>query len=414
MARRMRMSVPRFPRVGFLPALALLAGLAACGRAEPQRDAPRPVLVDIAATAPVAGALALPGEIRAREESPLAFRVGGQLVRRHVDAGARVRRGEVLAELDPGDLDLQAQSAQAQYRAAEAELVRARAEQARYAELAREQLVSASSLEAQTTALRAAEGQARAARAQLEVARNQSGYAELRAPEDGVIARREAEAGQVVGAGQTIYVLAADGPREVAIALPEARIHEFSTGQPVEVELWAAPGRRLPGRIREIAPAADPQARTYAARVALDADASRAVELGQSARVHLPRARDAGRSVPLSAVQRGDGGAAVVWIVAADGTAQPVGVTLGEYGEERVPVRAGLPADALVVAAGAHLLRPGQPVTPVDRDNRPVRLPAKEPVPASGARSGPGTVPPVSPEGDSPRAEEARGGGTAP
>lgn len=361
------------PRSLFLTALLAAAlSTAACGRDDAAPEAARPVLVDPAPAGAAAAAVALPGEIRAREESPLSFRVGGQLVRRHVDAGAAVRRGQVLAELDPGDLRLQAQSAQAQYGAAEAELVRARAEQARYAELARDQLVSASALEAQTTALRAAEGQARAARAQLDVARNQSGYTELRAPEDGVIASREAEAGQVVGAGQTVYVLAADGAREVAIALPEARVRAFSLGQPVEVELWSAPGRRLPGRIREIAPAADPQARTYAARVALDAAAPGEVELGQSARVYLPQGADAPRSVPLSAVQRGEDGAPVVWIVAADGTAQPQAVTLGDYGEERVPVRSGLPDDALVIAAGAHLLRPGQRVTPVDRDNRPV------------------------------------------
>lgn len=362
------------PRLLFRAAL-LAAALftSACGRDEAAPEAARPVLVDAAPAGAAAAALALPGEIRAREESPLSFRVGGQLIRRHVDAGAEVRRGQVLAELDPGDLRLQVQSAQAQYSAAEAELVRARAEQARYAELARERLVSASALEAQTTALRAAEGQARAARAQLDVARNQSDYAELRAPEDGVIASREAEAGQVVGAGQTVYVLAADGAREVAIALPEARIHAFSLGQPAEVELWSAPGRRLPGRIREIAPAADPQARTYAARVALDDAALDEVALGQSARVYLRQAADAPRSVPLSAVQRGEDGAPVVWIVAADGTAQPRPVELGAYGEERVPVRSGLPEDALVIAAGAHLLRPGQRVTPVDRNNRPIQ-----------------------------------------
>ena len=84
--------------------------------------------------------------------------------------------------------------------------------------------------------------------------RNQEGYSQLRAPRDGVIASRQAEAGQVVAAGQTIFTLAADGGREVAIGLPENRIREFSVGQPVMVELWNAPGQRLPGTIREIVP----------------------------------------------------------------------------------------------------------------------------------------------------------------
>lgn len=360
--------------------MVLVLVLSGC-RSEVPPEPPRPVLVDTAPAQAGAGALALAGEIRAREEAALSFRVGGQLVRRLVDAGDRVHAGQVLAELDPADLAQQARATRAQAAAAEAELARARSEHARYQALAAGQLVSRSALEAQATALRAAEEQARAARAQAAVAGNQSGYAQLRAPADGVIATREAEAGQVVAAGQTIYRFAGDGAREVAIALPEARASAFAIGQPVEVELWARPGVRMAGRIREIAPAADPQSRTYAARVELDASAGE-VSLGQSARVHLA-AGDAGhRSVPLSAVQRGEDGSPRVWIV-ADGVARPVAVTLGGYGESRVAVLSGLPADALVIAAGGHLLRDGQPVVAVDRDNAPVE--PVQPKPATDA-----------------------------
>ena len=267
---------------------ALLLALAGCG-GEAAREAPRPVLV----TRPDEGSQgalgAYAGEVRAREESTLSFRVAGKLVRRRVDVGDRVRLGQVLAELDPGDLRLQAQAARAQFAAADAELTRARADQARYVALAKDKLVSRSTLDQQTAALQAAQGQTNAARAQLDVASNQAGYAELRAPRDGAIASRAAEAGQVVAAGQTVFTLAADGGREVAIAFPESEIRKVRVGQPVQVEPWTAGSRRLPGRIREIAPAADPQARTFAARVALDPDAAKAVELGQSARVYVLR-----------------------------------------------------------------------------------------------------------------------------
>ncbi|WP_407352878.1 efflux RND transporter periplasmic adaptor subunit [Luteimonas sp. R10] len=360
--------------------LALLLG--GCGSGDEPPAAPRPVLVERPAERAAGAALALAGEIRAREESALAFRVGGKLVKRHVDVGAAVRRGDLLAELDPDDQRLQAQSAQAQYAAAEAELKRARADQARYERLAAQQLVSQSTLDAQTAAFRAAQGQARAARAQLDVARNQAGYTELRAPEDGVIADRQAEAGQVVAAGQTIFTIAGDGGREVAVALPESRIRAFRVGQEVAVELWSAPGRRWSGRIREIAPAADPQARTYATRVALEDAAAAAVELGQSARVYAADTDRAAVSVPLSAVQRGDDGGTALWVVdPQDPVARRVPVRLGEFGAERVPVLGGLPADALVVIAGGHLLREGQPVAPVDRDNSPQE--PKTPKPAT-------------------------------
>lgn len=357
----------------------LAAALGACGNGDKPVESPRPVLVTRPSGSTEAALIAFAGEVRAREESPLSFRVGGNLVRRLVDAGARVKRGDVLAILDPGDLRLQAQAAQAQLAAVEAELGRARADQARYVQLAKQQLVSRSALDAQNAAARAAEGQARAARAQLDVARNQAAYTQLRAPRDGVIASRQAEAGQVVSAGQTIFTLAGDAGRDVAIALPESRIRSFSLGQPVLVELWSAPGERLPGTIREIAAAADPQARTYAARVMLVGNAAKAVELGQSARVYVQdmamqrSGNRAALSVPLSAIQRGADGTTALWVVdPATRKLKSLPVKLGAYAEDRAPVLSPLPADAWIVAAGGHLLREGQAVTPVDRQNRPV------------------------------------------
>jgi multidrug efflux system membrane fusion protein len=360
--------------------VALLVLLAACGKDEAAAEVPRPVLVVHPEHDAAPSLSAFAGEVRAREESALSFRVGGQLVKRFVDAGDSVHRGQILAELDPGDLRLQAQSAQAQLAAANAELARTASDRKRYATLADQQLVSRSTLDAQNAAYAAAEGQARAARAQLDVARNQAAYTQLRAPRDGVIASRSAEAGQTVTSGQVVFTLAGDAGREVAIALPESRIRDFAVGQPVLVELWSAPGERLPGRIREISAAADPQARTYAARIALDAAAAKAVDLGQSARVYVPgaaKAADSTLRLPLSALQRGANGAASVWVVKPDThTLALVPVHAGAYGEDSVPVLSGVQASDWVVAAGGHLLREGQQVAPVDRDNRPVAIAA--------------------------------------
>lgn len=352
----------------------LAGGLAACGAQAPA-ETPRPALVVQPGGGADAALSAYAGEVRAREESPLSFRVGGNLVRRNVDAGARVQRGEVLAVLDPGDFTLQAQAAQAQLAAAEADLVRARGDRDRYAKLVGDKLISQSAYDAQVAAYKAAEGQARAARAQMDVMRNQEGYSQLRAPRDGVVASRQAEAGQVVAAGQTIFTLAADGGREVAIGLPENRIRDFSVGQPVMVELWNAPGQHLPGAIREIAPAADAQTRTYAARVSLVGDAIAQVELGQSARVYVQEnGVKAALRLPLSAIQRSADGKTAVWVVdRTTGKANSRAVRLGPYGETSVPVLGGVQASDWVVAAGGHLLREGQAVTPVDRNNRPLK-----------------------------------------
>ena len=372
------------PRAAFPVLAACALAVAGCGDRSAPAPAPRPVLVVTPAVAPGNGASAFAGEIRAREESALAFQVGGQLLRRHVDAGAHVTRGQVLAEIEPEDLRLQQQSAQAQVASAEAEYARVRTDRDRYAALVDRQLISRSQMDAQDAAYKAAQSQLRAARAQADVAANQAGYTQLRAPRDGVIASREAEAGQVVAAGQAIFMLAGDDGREVAIALPESRIGQFAIGQPAQIELWNRPGVRMPGTIREIAAAADPQARTYAARVAFDGDALDAVALGQSARVYLSDEQAAGvLQVPLTAIQPGAGDAGAVWVVdRATGTLRMAPVQTGAFGANTVPVLSGLEADALVVAAGGHLLREGQRVTPVDRQNRPVELDAPKPADA--------------------------------
>jgi len=344
-----------------LLAFALAIAVAACGKSEVPAEAARPVLVMHPSGGPQAAFSAYAGEIRAREESALSFRIGGNLVKRHVDAGDRVRRGQLLAELDPGDAGLQIAAAQA-------EMARLGGDLARYRTLVAQKLVSQSAFDAQQAAYRAA-------RAQYQLMRNQSAYTRLVAPRDGVIATRLAEAGQTVAAGQTVYTLAGDAGREVAIALPESRIRDIKAGQPVLVELWSAPDERMPGRIREISPAADPQARTYAARVALEGDAANAVDLGQSARVYMQEHGEAAAlGVPLSAVQRGaDGRSSALWVVDPKSRRVHLApVQIGAYAEGMVPVLGGVDASAWVVAAGGQLLREGQLVAPVDRDNRPV------------------------------------------
>ena len=345
-----------------LPGLAIVLALAGCGGAAPPADTPRKVLVVQPGTAADMAAEAFAGEVHAHQESALAFRIGGNLSRRFVDAGEAVKQGQVLAELDPGDARLQASAAQA-------DMARLGGDLERYRKLLAQKLVSQSAFDAQQAAYRAA-------RAQYELARNQADYTRLRAPRDGVIAARQAEAGQVVAAGQPIFLLAADGGREVAIGLPEARIRDFHTGQQAIVELWSTPGRRLPGHIREIAAAADPQTRTYAARVALDGALAAEAGLGQSARVFIADATPGGLRLPLAAVQRGEGGATAVWVV-EDGKAHQRPVRLGGYGEDSVPVLAGVQAGDWVVAAGGHLLREGEKVAPVDRRNRPVAAGAR-------------------------------------
>lgn len=363
-------------RASTMPRILLLAGfalaLSGCGGDEAAGPPERPAMV-VKARAEGAAPRAYAGEVRARHEPALAFRIGGKIARRLVEVGDRVKAGQPLAELDAADVALQREAAQAQLASAEADLALASSELERYRSLLSRQLVSQSLFDARESAFEAAKARVRQARAQAAVSGNQAAYAVLTAPKAGVIVQRMAEAGQVVAAGQTVFVLAEDGEREVAISLPERDAAGFAPGKPLLVELWSQPGKRFPGKLRELSPAADPQARTFAARVSFDAgDAP--VDLGQSARVFAEGAGGPAPSVPLSALYERDGQAAV-WVV--DPGSRQVSlrpVQVGPYGETSVPVTSGLEAGEWVVAAGVHLLLEGQVIKPIDGQNRPVEL----------------------------------------
>ncbi len=351
--------------------LALAGSLVACG-GEPPPVEVRPALV-VQASSGELGYEAFSGEVHAREEPQLAFRIAGKISRRLVDAGAQVKAGQALAELDPADVKLQSEADRAALASTQADLVLAQSELQRYKNLVDRQLVSRSLYDTRVASLRAAESRVRQARAQVSASGNQVGYSVLRAPSAGVIAQRMAEAGQVVAAGQAVFLLAVDGEREVLINLPEQSISRFPVGRDVAVELWAEPGKRFPGKLREISPSADTQTRTFSARVGFDT-AGAPVELGQSARVYAQIAAGSGMRLPLSALTQYKGRSAV-WVVdPATSTLRLTPIRTGAYGEEGVPVLSGLKPTDWVVAAGAHLVREGEKIAPIDRDNRPVRL----------------------------------------
>lgn len=355
-----------------LPAALVL--LTACGQEAAAPAVPRPALV-IQPQPAGASADSYPGEVRARFEPELAFRIAGKVSKRLVEEGQRVKAEQPLAELDPQDVRLQLEANRAQMAAAQANLALVRAERDRYQKLLDRQMVSHSQFDNAENLYRAGEARLKQAKAEFDVAGNQAGYAVLRAPQAGVIAKRQAEVGQVVAAGQTVFTLAADGEREVLIGLPEQQFARFAVGQAVSVELWSHPGQRFEGRIRELSPAADPRSRTFAARIAFTSSAP--AELGQSARVFIAHSERSPLAVPLSAVTA-EAGQAYVWRLGKDNRLERAAVRLGAYGADSVPVLEGLQAGDWVVAAGGHVLREGQQVRPVDRSNRDVNLTAKE------------------------------------
>lgn len=368
-------------RVHPRPILPILAGaalivvmcLAGCSKAPETVVPERPAIVSQPVRASDHAPTYFSGEIRARHESQLAFRVGGKIERRLVDVGARVDAGDVLVTLDPADFRLQLAAAEAAVASATADTGLARSERDRYATLLERKLISQSQFDAQDTGLAAAEARLAQARAQLDVARNQVQYARLVADRAGVLTSIQAETGQVVAPGQVVAVLAEDGEREVVIALPEAGVDRYPVGTAARVALWSDPGRALNGTLREVAPDADSASRTWRARVTLQDDDG-SVNLGQTARVRFDTGRQDGRphwALPLAALHVKDAEPAV-WVL--DPATRAVGlrpVEVGAYREDSVEVT-GVSENDWVVVAGVHKLAEGQVVRPIDRDNRPV------------------------------------------
>jgi RND family efflux transporter MFP subunit len=370
------------PAMGALTA-AMVLSLAACSSGQPVPEPVRPVqLVQVRADASSTPAV-LAGEVRPRFETDLGFRVAGKVLERRVDIGMRVRRGETLAKLDPADVGLQVQGAQAALRAAAADDALANAEWQRYQDLFAQKFISTSALDTKRSAFDAAHARLEQARAQLAQTQNQADYATLTAPEDGVITAVAAEVGQVVSVGQPVFRLARESEREVAISVPENRLREVQGAKSLVVTLWADPGKVYPARIREIAPAVDPATRTFAVRLSvLEADSN--LRLGMTAQVGvLDGASTGAMLVPLSAIYHANDGAPALWVYAPESHSVALRpVHLGPFREDGALIVDGVAPGDWIVAAGVNKLAPGQVVRPYDT----TRLAAPG-APAAGARS---------------------------
>lgn len=304
------------------------------------------------------------GDVRARYETILSFRVAGKLLARHVDVGDRVRKGQVLARLDQNDSRLAVQDLQAQLASAVANRDFLRDDVARYRELLAQKVVSPPEFDRHQTAYTTARERAAALEAQLGHAINQLAYAELSADRDGVVTALEAERGQVVSAGQAVVKLAQLDEKEIHFDVPEHRLVELTRRQAVTITLWADHERRLKGQIREIASAADPASRTYRVKATL-LERQEAAQLGMTATVWVPSNMPSRMTVPLSAVftPQNKPGQPHVWLVDEQtGTVKSVPVQIGEPLDGEHIAVTGLASGQLLVGAGAQRLAEGQAV----------------------------------------------------
>jgi len=336
--------------------------LAGCSRSE---KAPEPVrsvkLVSVGAST---GAFAqeYAGEVRAQVESRLGLQVSGKLLTRKVQVGERVRKGQVLAEIDAKDYLLAEGAAQAQLRSAQVQLEVSKADFDRFESLLRQGFISQAELERRRAALTAAQSQWEQARSQAQVQGHQAGYTRMLASHDGVVTAVEAEEGQVVAAGQTLVRVAQSGAQDVVFAVPEQTVISIKRGQSMQV-VWPAGQQQWSAQVREVAASADPATRTFVVKLALPKQA--VVPLGSTVHVLANGAASTVQplTVPMTALrQQGEGSA--VWVF--DDAAMAVrsqAVKLGAVQGNDVQILQGLKAGQKVVVAGVHVLAEGQKVS---------------------------------------------------
>ena len=358
----------------FVFAVTAALALGACSRPEAPQEPIRSVkLITVSASA-VGAQNEYAGDVRARVESRLGFRVGGKLLQRPAEVGQRVKPGQLLAQLDANDLALASQAAQAQVSAAQTQRNLAAADLKRFTDLKAQGFVSGAEIERRQATLQAAEAALLQAQAQGAVQGNQAAYTRLLADAAGVVLSVDAEVGQVVAAGTPVVRVARDGARDVVFAVPEDRLAQLRVGQSAQVRLWAAatgaPGNGAPlgGVVREVAASADAATRTYQVKLSLPDGA--AVPLGATAYVTLPEqvgAVPALIQLPTSALMASASGGpngSAVWVFdAASQTVQPRPVVVAGANGNLIVIAEGLKPGEEVVAAGTHVLSPGQKVT---------------------------------------------------
>jgi len=364
--------------------------LSACSRPVPTEEPVRAVKVMTVGLGSIQSGSEFSGEVRARVESRLGFRVAGKLVRRAAEPGQSVKAGQVLAQLDAQDYRLAADAARAQVAAAITNRDLAAADFKRFKELREQNFISGAELERREASLKAAQAQLDQAQAQLSGQGNQASYTTLVADVSGVVTAVAAEVGQVVAAGAPVVQIAQDGPRDVVFAVPEDQVARMAVGAPVSVRAWAT-GSTLPARVREVGASADPVTRTFTVKVALES--TEQLPLGTTVTV-VPKALDrSGTQViklPTSALFRHGSGSAVWLLDVASMTVKPQPVVVDTADENEVVLSTGLTPGMQVVTAGVHVLTAGQKVVVYaesrsDASLAPARATAQPAAPAAAA-----------------------------
>lgn len=327
----------------------------------------RPVLSTVLEPT-LSGSTVAVGTIEPRYKTDLGFRVLGRIIARPVYVGDLVEQGQVVAALDPNALELAVRSARAELAKTQAQLANASAAEQRKRTLIVSDATTKQTLDTAEQTRAGAQAAVARAQANLTKAIEQLGYAQLKADFAGVVTAVSAEVGQVVTPGQSVITVARPDIREAVVDIGTDFPVPLQVGLPFSVSLQLLPSVQVEGRIREIAPQADPVTRTYRVRIALS-DPPSTFRLGSTVTVRLNNHYSEVLRVPASAVLSKDG-ESFVWVV--DLPASTVSLHKVDLAPDGTGMRVtdGLAAGARIVTAGVQTLREGERVR-IEQESTP-------------------------------------------
>lgn len=313
--------------------------------------------------------LSFTGHVEAQDQAALAFRIGGRLSERLAGVGASVREGQVVARLDPENELNDLRSAQAAASAAQGALRKAENQFERQSHLLQRHITTQADFESAQQALTAARAQVEAAQARVRSAQDVVGFTTLKADAPGIVTRVGAEPGEVVAAGRMILQLARRDGRDAVFEIPAELARRLAPGTPVRVALSGEAGAEAAGRVREIAPQADPVTRTFRIRVGLS-DPAPAFRLGAAVSGSVRADGSGAIAIPATALARRDG-AVGAWVVDPKSlTVSLRKLDVANTDPATAEIARGLQVGDIVVTAGAGLLREGQQVRLIGAESR--------------------------------------------
>jgi membrane fusion protein, multidrug efflux system len=350
-------------------ALAALLGVA-CKRDAPAAEAPAaPAAVQVGtenvaavSTEEISTGPLISGTLMAETDATVRAEASGSLLQVTASEGQTVRRGQLLARIEDQALGDANKSAQSAVRSAEQALGVAEREAARTESLVKGGALAERELDVARNAVTAAQAQLEDARSRLASSGKQLGNLTVRAPIDGVVASRAANAGDVVSAGTELYHIIDPRSMRLEAAVPSESLSLIKIGLPVQFQVRGYPGQPFTGRIERISPAADPVTRQVSIFVTIPNTAGRLVA-GLFAEGRVAQQSRRALVVPLTAVNTADPKAP--WVLRmSDGKAERVAVTLGLRDEqtERVEITGGVKEGDRLLVGPAQAITPGTPL----------------------------------------------------